>query len=315
MVVLLYGGARLAFSLPTSPTVQVVSLTTERALSEAFNNTRSDLGAATPTERAAFAERFLQPMLDDLFTRTEEAANGGAQIVAWAEASAFVLKEDEEAVIERGQALALAKGIYLQMALIPLLQNDHFPYVENRAVMIDPLGKVIWRYDKSKPVPGDGHLAGAGIIPTVDTPYGRLATIICFDADFPTLVRQVGQAGVDLLLVPSSDWEAVAEMHSRTATFRALENGVNLIRPTRQGTSLAVDYLGRLLGYNADYFIADTHTLVTNVPTQGATTLYTYIGDTFAYLCVLGLLILIVLAFRGSWRNVPLSWHASQEIA
>jgi apolipoprotein N-acyltransferase len=86
-------------------------------------------------------------------------------------------------------------------------------------------------------------------------------------------------------------------MHSRVATFRALENGVMLVRPTRQGTSLAVDYQGRLLGYNADYFVADTHTLVTSVPTQGVATLYVRIGDSFAYLCVVGWLTLAGMTF------------------
>jgi apolipoprotein N-acyltransferase len=298
VAVLLFGGARLAFALPTAPTVQIASLASSRALSDSFASARVELGSATLAERAAVREKYLQPMLDDLFTRTEEVARGGAKIVAWAEAAAFVLKEDEAEVIDRGQQIARAEGIYLQMALIPILQTEQFPYVENRAVLIDPAGEVVWRYDKSKPVPGDGHLAGPGIIPMVETPYGRLATIICFDADFPSLVRQVGQAGVDLLLVPASDWEAVSEMHSRIATFRALENGVNLIRPTRQGTSLTIDYQGRLLGYNADYFVADTHTLVTSVPTQGVTTLYATTGDSFAYLCVIGLVTLMLLAFR-----------------
>jgi apolipoprotein N-acyltransferase len=102
-------------------------------------------------------------------------------------------------------------------------------------------------------------------------------------------------------------------MHSRTATFRALENGVNLIRPTRQGTSLATDYLGRLLGYNTDYFVVDTHTLITSVPTQGVRTMYARIGDSFAYLCVLGLATLAFLAFASGWRSqrVPLTRQPS----
>jgi apolipoprotein N-acyltransferase len=31
---------------------------------------------------------------------------------------------------------------------------------------------------------------GGGRVPTVDTPFGRLANVICFDADFPVLMRQ-----------------------------------------------------------------------------------------------------------------------------
>jgi apolipoprotein N-acyltransferase len=203
--VLVYGGARLAFFAPTSATVQVAARGPNRALTDAFDHARGNLNLASAAERADERTNYLDPLLDDLFARSQQAARGGAKIVAWAEAAAFVLKADEAAVIERSQALARAEGIYLQIALITLLQTDKFPYVENRAVLIDPSGAVVWRYDKSKPVPGDGHLPGPGIIPTVDTPYGRLATIICFDADSPNLVRQVGRAEVDLLLVPASD--------------------------------------------------------------------------------------------------------------
>jgi hypothetical protein len=45
------------------------------------------------------------------------------------------------------------------------------------------------------------------------------------------LIRQAGRAGADILLVPSSDWEAIAEMHRRMAVFRGVENGVNLVPP------------------------------------------------------------------------------------
>ena len=77
---------------------------------------------------------------------------------------------------------------------------------ENHAILLDPQGQVVWDYLKSKPTPGDGHVPGPGLIPTVDTPYGRLATVICQDDFFPALIRQAGRADVDILLVPSSDW-------------------------------------------------------------------------------------------------------------
>jgi apolipoprotein N-acyltransferase len=85
------------------------------------------------------------------------------------------------------------------------------------------------------------------------------------------------------------------------AIFRAIENGVSLVRPTGNGISLAVDDLGRLRAYNADYFVAGKHTMITTVPIQGRPTLYSRIGDTFAYLCVVGLIVLSGLAFFRRW--------------
>ena len=40
----------------------------------------------------------------------------------------------------------------------------------------------------------------------------------------------------------------------RVSTFRAVQNGVGLVRPARRGTSIASDHQGRLLGYKSDYF-------------------------------------------------------------
>ena len=140
---------------------------------------------------------------------------------------------------------------------------------ENHAVLLDPSGAIAWDYQKSKPTPGDGHGPGPGVVPSVDTPYGRLATIICQDDFFPGLVRQAGAAGVDILLVPSSDWESLAAWHAQQTAFRAIENGMALVRPTRQGISLASDGQGRLLGHKADYFVSEDQTLVVSVPTRG----------------------------------------------
>jgi apolipoprotein N-acyltransferase len=240
-------------------------------------------------------------LLDDLFTRTRQEAQAGAKIISWSEGSGLVLKEDEPAVIERARATAQEENIYLQMALVVYLRTDHFPFAENRAIMIDPSGSVVWDYAKTFHPLGDKAIfaPGPGVLPRVNSPFGRLTTVICFDADFPSLIRQAG--GADLLLVPANDWAPIAEFHSRMAIFRAIENGVSLVRPTGNGISLAVDDLGRLRAYNADYFVAGKHSLITTVPIKGRPTIYTRIGDSFAYLCVLGLMVLLGLAFLRRW--------------
>ena len=62
------------------------------------------------------------------------------------------------------------------------------------------------------------------------------------------------------MLVPSSDWGTVADWHAQQAPFRAVENGVAVVRATRQGVSLATDAYGRLIGYKSDYFVAEDQT-------------------------------------------------------
>ena len=274
---LLFGGARLAFAAPAAETVRVAALAPDRALSE-LAYAAPDLTSGSQDERALARNEYFAPVLDDLFDRSEREALAGAKIIAWSEAAARTLEEDQSSVIDRAADLARKHGVYLQVSMIVQLpagsEARGGPRNENHAVLLDPDGSIVWDYQKLKPTPGDGQHPAAGEIPTVDTPYGRLATIICQDDFFPGLVRQAGAADVDILLVPSSDWESVAAWHAQQAPFRAVENGVAIVRPTRQGISLATDGQGRLLGHKADYFVSDGQTLVVSVPTRGGDTWY-----------------------------------------
>jgi apolipoprotein N-acyltransferase len=279
LLALLLGSVRLAFFQPTVPTVRIAALAADRALWDSDQH---------------------GPAVDDLLARTRREAQAGARIVSWAEAAAFVRKEDEAALIRRAEVLAREEHIYLQLGLIVELSAEHYPFAENRAILIDPAGNVVQNYYKAIHPLGDAEVfaPGPGVIPTTETPYGRLATIICFDADFPALVRQAGQARADILLAPSNDWQPVDEIHARAATFRAVENGVALVRPTGNGISVAVDHLGQPLA-TADYFTTPALTMVADVPTRGVATIYSWIGDAVAYLCIAVLVILSAAALFG----------------
>ena len=82
---------------------------------------------------------------------------------------------------------------------------------------------------------------------------GRMATAICFDADFPEFIRQAGQGSADLLIVPANEWKAIKNIHAQMAAFRAIENGVLARAAAASGISSAFDPWGRVLGV-ADYF-------------------------------------------------------------
>ncbi|SNX96555.1 apolipoprotein N-acyltransferase [Geodermatophilus sabuli] len=300
---LVFGGAQLAFATPAADTVRVAALAPDRQLSD-LAYSAPPLTPGDPAERAAVRDEYFRPVLDELFERSEREAEAGAEIIAWSEAAALTLEEEQSAVVARAADLAREHGVYLQVSMMVQLADagdgsDGAAVNENHAVLMDPRGTVVWDYLKSKPVPGDGHDPGPGIVPTVDTPYGRLATIICQDDFFPGLVRQAGRAGVDILLVPSSDWRSISAWHAQQAPFRAVENGVALVRPTRQGISLATDAQGRLLGHKADYFTAADQTLVVSVPTQGTGTWYARMGDTVAFASAVGLLVLT----RAAWNS------------
>ena len=151
----------------------------------------------------------------------------------------------------------------------------------------------MWDYHKAHPTPGENMMVVAGprVVPVVTTPYGRLATVICYDADFPELVRQAGQAGADILLVPSKDWQSVSAQHARMATFRAIEEGLWVVRPVLSGVSGVVDPYGQVLA-QTDSFSGVEPTATAVIVSRSTPTLYARFGDWFAYLCVAGLVAL-----------------------
>lgn len=264
-LVLLLGGARLALFPSQSDTVRVV--------------------AFTETDNEAYLER------------SEREARAGAQVVVWPEAGAVVAEEDEAVFIARGREIARQEEIYLAMAMGTVPSDFPQQFVENKVILIDPLGKVAWEYLKSRPVPGfERSVRGDGHLPLLDTPYGRISAAICYDMDFPNLIRQAGAAGVDLLLAPSNDMATEPDpFHAQIATFRAIENGFSLVRPNGQGTSMTVDYQGRVLAA-MDSSTTTNRLMIAHVPTKGATAVYAHIGDVFAWLCVAGFVALLALA-------------------
>jgi apolipoprotein N-acyltransferase len=69
------------------------------------------------------------------------------------------------------------------------------------------------------------------------------------------------------------------------------------IRPAGRGTSMMIDPEGRVLA-SQDYFTTDGHVLVATLPIHSVRTIYSRIGDLFAYLCIGGLILLTIWAFR-----------------
>ncbi|MDD5564618.1 MAG: hypothetical protein PHQ91_12975 [Thermoanaerobaculaceae bacterium] len=299
--VVLGGEARLRLFPPTAPTVRVASLSAPDLelfpSADVARRVRSGEGL-TDAETAA-VRNLARAIADNLLQRSEREARAGARVVVWAETSGFVFKEDEPAFLARGRDLARAEGIYLGMAYAAWRRGAARP-LENTLILIDPRGEVSWRFLKAVPVPGPEAAVSApgnGRLKVVATPFGRLSGVVCFDMDFPRLLAQAGGLGVDILLVPSGDWRAIDPFHTDMARYRAIEQGFNMVRQVNRGLSVAADYQGRVVAA-MDHFATEDRDLVAQVPTRGARTLYSRIGDAFAWACAAGALVLIALASR-----------------
>jgi len=302
VAVLFFGGARLVLFPPSAETVRVASLSAaEIDLFPTQEFAMRALNGQLTAEETEEVRRRGGAINDDLLERAEREARAGARIVFFGEANAFSFKEDESELIRRGMALARASSIYLGLAVATWNGEAEKP-LENKVVLIDPTGAVRWEFWKAIPVPGAEAAISAlddGLIDVADTPYGKIGGAICFDMDFPNLLEQAGQQQADLMLVPSNDWREIDPWHSHMARLRAVEQGFNMVRHTSHGLSLAADYQGRVLS-SMDHYTTTDRVLISQVPTSGTRTVYARIGDTFAWLCVAGLLVVAATGVRSS---------------
>ena len=222
------------------------------------------------------------------------------------EAAIFISAKDETALIKAGQELARQEGVYLLLGLRVEDKKQRLPY-ENKTILIAPAGELVSEYLKQGLVPSEvaEYVRGEGSAPIVETPYGKIAILICSDAFFQNLVRgQVGRYGADILLVPAWDFEGVKYFWTYGTAFRAIENGLSMFRPARESVSIAVDYQGRPVVLS-DYFLTDQSIVYADLPTEGRVKIYSLLGDWFAWLSSAGLVLLVVMALanRKSEKN------------
>jgi apolipoprotein N-acyltransferase len=145
-------------------------------------------------------------------------------------------------------------------------------------------------YVKRHLVPGaeSDFTAGDGTAMVAGTGH-RWAIAICFDLDFPGLVRDYRHRGATALFVPAWDFSSDAWLHSRMAITRGVENGMTIVRAARQGALTVSDPHGRVRA-EARTSGASMVSVTADLPSRAATTPYTRFGDWFAWTCVLLLL-------------------------
>ena len=133
----------------------------------------------------------------------------------------------------------------------------------------------------------------------LDTPAGRAAVVICFEAIFPEKVRRQMNQGADLLLNLTNDvWlgdHAGPRQHASMVVLRAIENRTWVVRSTTTGVSAVIDPHGRVVA-STDTGVAAT--LRARVAGVNTVTGYERFGDLFAHLCVAGLGAFGILSWR-----------------
>jgi apolipoprotein N-acyltransferase len=143
-------------------------------------------------------------------------------------------------------------------------------------------------YAKRKLVPGL-ELLTPGDKPLL---IGDRGVAICKDMDFPPLFRKYGNGGVRLLLVPAWDFVRDGRLHSRMAVMRGIENGFAIARAAATGRLTLSDAYGRIVA-EAVTSRSGPVTLTADVGLTSAGTLYSRIGDVFAWIVVFAAIALL----------------------
>jgi apolipoprotein N-acyltransferase len=270
-VVFIFGFVRLNLA-PSSETVRVAGIT-----AQSLNTLGERLSGMS--DPAAIQQEVLSHW-GAYFDETVREAQAGAKVVLWPEVAGAASPEwgvDPAPLIAQAQDVARQQGIYLGLPLYLQPLDKSRPF-ENKLLLIDPTGAIVLEHVKyGAALMEPGRLVGDGKLKTVTTPFGVLSGVICYDMDFPAVVQQSGQNGTGLMLVPSKDWAEIDPIHAQMAVFRAIENGMSLVRQTDAGLSIAVDAYGRVLA-QTDYFGSTDRTMVAQVPVRHVATGYTLFG-------------------------------------
>lgn len=127
---------------------------------------------------------------------------------------------------------------------------------------------------------------------------------VCKDMDFPAMIRDYGQRGTTLMLVPAWDFIKDARMHSRMAVMRGIENGFAIARAAAMGRLTVSDGFGRIVAERTT--VADEATTLTaTVGLASLRTFYATHGDVFGWLTVAVSLLILSMAFVLRRSNAP----------
>ncbi len=209
-----------------------------------------------------------------------------AVLAVWSEYALFVNESDVNRLLAHVSQKVKSRAIYCTLPIGIVHKNDGTHRMINIVYLFDPRGMIQTEYIKTYTAPWETSINKEKKIPNVQTDIAKLSLSICFDMDFPSLIRQAGKNNSGVMIVPSHDWRGIVPFHSHMAVFRAIENGFSLFRATGNGLSIATDPCGRITGA-LDNLTSKSKLMTAEVPTAGVTTLYSKIGDIFARICVL----------------------------
>jgi predicted amidohydrolase len=180
-------------------------------------------GAATGAELLVFPE----------YAAIEQAAPLGADVSGNLDATLKAVADLERERVAFHAELAAEHNVHILVGSGPVRKGEG-RYV-NAAQLVTPAGSIgVQEKTIMTPFEWDWGISPGGPLRVFDTTLGLIGVAICYDSEFPLLVRAMAEAGAEVVLVPSCT-ERVSGYHRvRTgARARALENQIaTVVSPT-----------------------------------------------------------------------------------
>jgi len=242
----------------------------------------------------------------------------GARLIIWPETAAPFLFLRNPEFTPRVVEIARQSGGYLFFGAPAYELTPAGERFFNRAYLLDPEGKVAGHYDKAhlvpfgeyvplqrllffvpKMVPMVGDFAEGPVGAVVHLPEAPVGPLICFESIFAYLSRAQIRNGARLLVTITNDaWfgeTSAPYQHLAWAVFRAVEGRVALARAANTGISAFIGPEGRIL-WTSPLNTTAAHTL--ELPLMPGGSLYSRVGDVFAWLCLAGVCLTLLLRRR-----------------
>src|SRR5271167_3964137 len=245
--------------------------------------------------------------LDQLEHISVDAAHEIPGIIIWPEVPA-PFSFTEQPFAERAQRIAQNSGNYFLVGVIDWKRTPEGKWLaSNSAVLLNPAGQRIFGYDKihllrwltfvKKPTADISDFTPGSTYGVAQLPQGKFGTFICYEAIFPSEVRQFTANGAQLLVTISNDgWfgrSSAPEQHMAMAIVRAVENRRWLLRDTNNGYTESIDPYGRTA---AQLPLDIRGQLDAPYDFRSDLTPYARFGDWFSWLCVAITIVLLGMA-------------------
>lgn len=232
---------------------------------------------------------FRKAITDKLLDLSYDAVNKGAQVVLWPEGA---LDYDPKVYnSETFMSFAQKTNAYLIIPYIVFGTEGN----RNEVTILSPQGKFLGAFGKDHPVVFAGETSiTRGTYQAFETKLGSFGLVICYDLDFTDTCRKVAGNGAQVIFAPSGDWPQIAEKHYIHSVFRAVENGVSVVKAEWAYDSVVVDPFGRIISKIVSNSPKEA-VIVRDVPLGDSKTIYSRTGDIVGCISLVMMIVIQIL--------------------